>query len=226
MTLPSLIDKQDTREVIRDQIAKLLLEESAAQQVHAVQAGKPPTKWNLRVFTNRTNPWDLYIASPDNETVDARPIVNIHFENANVDRGASNVVASQTYNGIFNIDVYGYGVASDAPTGHIPGDHMASLEADSALTIVRNILMAAEYTYLGIPDTVDERMAETFDFFRPPIDERGAVQVHAHRMRLNVRYREFAPVATGQPLEEIGVAVSRKETGEVYLNATYDVSTT
>ena len=56
-TLPSLIDKQDSFEIVRDQIAGILYENQLAQQALAVTAGKDPALWELRVFTEATNPW-------------------------------------------------------------------------------------------------------------------------------------------------------------------------
>lgn len=222
MTLPVLIDKQDNVEVIREKIGQILLAEVAAQKALAIADSQDPVLWNLRVFLDRTNPWDEFLQAPDQDTTEATPLVNIHFDNSAVDGRASNVVTNQTYDGSFNIDVYGYGVSAYASTGHVAGDAKASSEAHRATRLVRNILMAAEYTYLDLGGTVTKRMVQTIDAFRPPLDERGAIQVHAHRIRLGVRYIEEAPVATGAPLEIINVEVSRKETGEIYLTAEYD----
>ena len=48
MTLP-LIDKLDTFEIVRDEIAAILATEIASQE--ALAAGEPdPTLWRLRVF--------------------------------------------------------------------------------------------------------------------------------------------------------------------------------
>lgn len=224
MTLTSLIDKQDNVEIIRDKIGEILLAEVAAQKALAATAGEDPVLWNLRVFADRTNPWNEYLQSPTQDTTNATPIVNVHFDSGSVDQGASNVVTKQTYNGAFNLDVYGYGISARTATGHVAGDAKAAEEAMRATRLVRNILMAFEYTYLGLQGVVAKRMVETIDAFRPPIDERGAIQVHGNRIRLAVRYIEEAPVATGSALETISVAVSRKETGELYLTAEYDTT--
>ena len=222
MTLTALIDKQDNVEIIRDKIGQILLAEVAAQKALATADAQDPVGWNLRVFLDRTNPWTEFIQAPEQDTIDASPLVNIHFDNSAVDGRASNVVTNQTYDGSFNIAVYGYGVSTYSATGHVAGDVKASNEAFRAMRLVRNILMAAEYTYLDLPGTVTKRMVDTIDMFRPPLDERAATQVHAHRLRLGVRYYEEAPIATGQPLEIVGVTVLRKETGEIYLTAEYD----
>jgi hypothetical protein len=224
VTIATLINKQDNVEIIRDKIGQILLAEVAAQKALAIAASEDPVQWNLRVFTDRTNPWNEFLQAPDQGAVDATPLVNIHFDSSSVDGRASNVVTNQTYDGVFNCDVYGYGVSAYAATGHTAGDYKASSEAHRGVRLVRNILMAAEYTYLDLPGTVTKRMVQTIDAFRPPLDEKAAIQVHAHRIRLGVRYYEEAPVASGAPLETISVGVLRKETGEIYLTAEYDVT--
>jgi len=224
VTIATLIDKQDNVEIIRAKLGQILLAEVAAQKALAIAATENPVLWNLRVFLDRTNPWNEFLQAPDQDVVDATPIANIHFDSSAVDGRASNVVTNQTYDGVFNIDVYGYGVSSYAATGHTAGDYKASSEAHRGCRLVRNILMAAEYTYLDLPGTVTKRMVQTIDAFRPPLDEKAATQVHAQRLRLGVRYYEEAPIAAGAPLEQIGVEVLRKETGEIYLTAEYDVT--
>lgn len=218
MTLPGLIDKQDNVEVIKEKIGTLLLAEVAAQK--ALAPPQDPRLWDLRVFLDRTNPWTEFQQAPDQ--LDAIPIVNVTFETTSIDERASNVVESQTYNGTFSIDCYGYGVSSYAPGGHVAGDRKAQEESLRATRLTRNILMAGEYTYLDLPDVVNRRLVQGIEAFTPPQGEDSATQVRAHRISLGVRFRETAPQVTGEALEEVHVTVKRKETGEIYLTALYD----
>ena len=141
--IQNLIDKQDSFEVIRDQIAAILATETASQMALATAATKDPQDWKMRIFTERSNPWEQWL----NEQTDKSPIVNVWYDNSNFDPSASNIVERQGTDAIFNIDCYGYGVSSDdGATGHNPGDKEAALAVQKALRLVRNILMAAEYT--------------------------------------------------------------------------------
>jgi len=104
-----------------------------------------PSQWNLKVFLERFNPIEDWL-NVDFESADPNdfvPRVNIIFEKSIVDRGASDVVKIQKFTGIFNIDVYAMGVARNEDSGHTPGDMDSALQAQRALRLVRNILMAS-----------------------------------------------------------------------------------
>ena len=57
--ISALIDKLDNYEIIRDRVALILKEEQASQQLLATEAGKDPSLWGLRVFIERSNPWEF-----------------------------------------------------------------------------------------------------------------------------------------------------------------------
>ena len=76
-TLPGLIDKQDSFEIVRNQVFELLRDNAAAQVALATTAGKTdPQEWNLRVYQERFNPWERFQNAPD----DVVPIVNVWFD--------------------------------------------------------------------------------------------------------------------------------------------------
>ena len=144
--ISELIDKQDSFEIVRDQIAAILKLESANQQVLADTAGKNPADWDMRVFVERSNPWEQFL---DEESKDRSPLINVWFDTSTFPQGRGNTVERQNSESIFNIDCYGYGRSTDNPEGgHEPGDLLAALEAQKAVRLARNIIMAAEYTYL------------------------------------------------------------------------------
>lgn len=219
MTIQSLIDKQDNFEIIRDQIAAILASESASQQTLADQADKNPNDWKLRVFTERSNPWEQLL----NEQTDKTPIVNVWFDNSNFDPSASNIVERQKTEGIFNIDCYGYGLATDDPScGHNPGDKEAAFTAHRAVRLVRNILMSADYTYLGLRGVVWGRWPDSITSLQPQIDGRQMQQLVAVRLAFRVVFNEFSPQISGQDLEFVSIDVMRTEDGEIVVEADYD----
>lgn len=220
--LTALIDKVDTFELVRDQIAAVLLLELTQQQVLAEAATEEPDDWNLRIFVERANPWAEFIDAPTEKT-ETVPIVNVSLDNANIDARASNLVERQKVIGVYNIDCYGYGFAEDdGAGGHTAGDARAALEAQRAARLVRNILMAAAYAYLGMRGVVWKRWVQSIAMLQPQIDNRTVQQIVAARVQLHVEFNEFSPQVEGEALELVAGAVRRKETGEIYFEAHYE----
>jgi hypothetical protein len=224
VTIETLIDKFDTFELVRDQIAAILVVESAAQMVlaaNAVPTPKDPNLWKLRVFTERSNPWSHFI---DDSPADTSPIVNVSFDGATYDMSKSNVVERQHSVGIFHIDCLGYGKSADVVAGgHQPGDELAAFEAQRALRLVRNILMAGTYTYLGMQKVVGRRWPQSVNIFQPQDDGHHMQNVVAARLALQVEFNEFSPQVQGQIIELISLRVLRAETGQLLLRTDYPI---
>jgi hypothetical protein len=216
--ITELIDKQDSFEIIRDQIAAILVTEVANQMQLATDGGKDPNDWKLRVFKERSNPWELLL----NEQVDLSPIVNVWFDNTNFDPSAGSTVERQKTESVFNIDCYGYGLSEDEPGGgHKPGDREAALEVHKAIRLVRNILMAAPYTYLGLRGLVWQRWPQSITVFQPQLDGRQMQQIVGARVAFRVVFNEFSPQVTPETLDLVSVTIDELETGELLVNADY-----
>ncbi|MCK4518195.1 hypothetical protein KAT92_05425 [Candidatus Babeliales bacterium] len=219
MTIPELIDKQDSIEIIRDQIAAILVVEIANQQVLAAAALKDPDDWKLRIFTERSNPWEQYL----NDQSDPSPLVNIWIDNSNYDPKASNAIERQKTSAVYNIDCYGYGMSEDIPAGgHRPGDKEAALEVQKAVRLVRNILMAGENTYLQLRGLVWSRWPQSITIFQPQLDGRTVQQIVGARIAFRVEFNEFSPQVPSVELELLTVDVKRLEDGEIILEADYE----
>lgn len=221
--IDELIDKQDGFELVRDRIALILTDESANQQILAANAAKDPALWALNIYTERSNPWEAFRDSPDRAT----PIVNVFFDTESVTSG--NRIKRQLVDGTFNIDCYGYGISQNVDGGgHIAGDEQAALESQRAARLCRNILMAAEYTYLGFPrggcQLVSERMPQSLNTFQPQIDAQSGVQAVATRLSLRVRYNETSPQIQGVPLDLASTEIKRASDGLIL--ATVDIDYT
>jgi len=221
MTIPTLIDKQDGFEIVRDKIAEILLAEIASQKSLATAGGENPALWDIRIFTERSDAWEQWI----NEQSDTRPICNIWFDDSFFPPGTGNVVSRQKSDSTFNVDLYGYGRSSDDPDGgHVPGDKEATFEAHRALRLVRNILMASEYTYLGLRQLVWRRWVKSRTIFKPEYNGRPLQSVMAARLVFLVEHEETSPQAEATTLEYVSTTFERSETGEVYLKADFDYS--
>lgn len=214
--IDTLIDKQDNFEVVRDQIAAILVLESNEQQQLAITAGKDPALWKLRVFRERSNPWEEWL----NTQQDQSPIVNVWYDNSNFNMSASNIVERQLSSSVFNIDIYGYGKSHSDGSGHKPGDREAALNAQRATRLVRNILMSANYTYLNLRGLVWQRWPQSISQFQPQLNNNALLVVGA-RIAFQVDFNEFSPQFSGNPLELISIVVDN-ETGEILINADYE----
>jgi hypothetical protein len=219
--IDELIYKQDGVEVVRDQIAVLLATETANQMQLAADAGLDPSEWKLRIFTERANPWDSW---REDQPVDSSPIVNVALDNATYDRQGSTVFERQKTEAVYHIDCYGYGRSGGVlGGGHAPGDREAAYEVQRALRLVRNILMAAENTLLGLQVLVWDRWPLSITVFQPPAEAAHSVQhVVGGRLALQVTLNELSPQVHPAVLEYVALTVYRKEDGEVVLRVEKD----
>lgn len=226
MTVPlPLIASPDASEVVRDKIAEILVTEQAAQQALAQAAAEDPRLWELRVFVERSNPWsEFQQPGPDDDQLDVAPIINVAVDNLTYDASASNQISRQKTTAIYHLECYGYGVAKPDGAGQSPGDHLAALTLQRAVRLVRNILMAGEYTYLDLRGTIWRRWIRSIQFFEPSFDTRAIQHVLAARIAFEVGFNEMSPQVSGETLEAIGVTVKRTEDGEIVLQADYGPS--
>lgn len=216
--LPGLIDKQDNFEIIRDQIALILITEQANQIALATTDGKPaPQEWALRIFTERFNPIEEFITG-DNY----RPIVNIWFDNSSYRSGSSARVDRQASDTTFNIDIYGAAnSAPDGSGGHTSGDKQAALVAQRAFRLVRNILMSSLNNYLQKRGLVWSRWPSSVTQFQPNLGENATPQIIGIRLALSVVFNETTEVRPTGTLDEVFVDVFRSEDGEILFKADF-----
>ena len=220
--IEALIDKQDNFEIIRDQIAAILATEVTNQKQLATAAGKDPALWDFKVYTERSNPWEGYL----NDTAELTPIVNVWYDNSNFLEASSNIVERQTTEAIFNIDCYGVANSSDNEAGgHNPGDKEAAFAVQRIIRLVRNILMSAEYIYLGLRGVVWQRWPQTITMFQPQQDRGNVRPVIAARIGFKVKFNEFSPQLSGDMLELLSATVKRAEDGQILFGADYDYTT-
>ncbi len=225
----SLLNTPDNFELVRDQIAAILVANVANQMALAEAANEDPDDWKLRVFTERSNPFEEFLnVDPQNSEPDTSPLVNIWFDSQSFDRRRGTVNTRQQCDATFNIDVYGYGVSVATEDGHEPSDKSSAIEAQRAMRLVRQILMADINTYLGLPRGKEAdgyfsgRWVENIQSFQPEIDQRPAENVQGMRMTLNTSFNEWSPQYVNETLELIDLTVLRKENGEIYFEQELD----
>jgi len=217
--LQTLIDKQDSFEIVRDQIALILATEVSNQMSLAAAATLDPLLWKLRIFTERSNPWSQF---QERDIDDESPIVNVWYDSSTFPGPKGNTVSRQQGEVRYNLDIIAVGVSKDdAAGGHTAGDKEAALNLARAIRLVRNILMSGPNTYLQLQGTiVGQRWPESITQFQP--DGENAKNMAAARLILRVDLNEFSPQYVGEELEEIHVDVHRAEDGEIVIAADYE----
>lgn len=225
--IDTLIDKVDNDEFVRDLIAGILVTEIANQQVLAPLAEPPqnPDDYKLRIFTERSNPWEQWLNVDD--TTDLSPLVNVWLESETFDPKDSDTFERQKAEGIFNIDCYAFAFSEDVVAGgHKPGDREAAFEVQRAKRLVRNILRSNVNRLLlngGKNGFIWNTWINSITAFQPESDPGVAVQnVLAMRIVLQVDFNEFSPQPIENILELVTVDVHRTEDGEIVLEADYE----
>lgn len=196
MPLP-LIDKQDSSEIVRDQIAGILLTELANQQALATTAGKDPLDWTLDVFVERDWPVERWLNASLDLTADTVPVVSIQVEQSSRNDAATSVPKGrQVFDVTYLIDTIARGVTTDVPGGgHVPADKAAHLNCQAANRLVRNILAALPYRFLELRAIVWAHPAvESMEFGPVKLDEtEPSLAIWGCRMRFKVTMTESSP---------------------------------
>lgn len=217
--IDTLIDKEDNFEIVRDQIAQILANEVLNQMALAVIAEEDETLWDLKIYTERSNPWELWL----NDNTEKIPIVNVWFDNSNIDGLASNTVERQKTRGTYNIDIYARGITEDDISGgHVAGDEDSAKEVQRAARLVRNILMSATYIYLELRGTVSKRWTQSITAFQPEQSGNQMQRVQAIRIAFVVDFNEFSPQVNGEALELVTNEIKRAEDGSVIAGANFE----
>lgn len=218
-----LIDKQDNFELIADEIAAIIKTEAAAQVALAASAGKPdPTLWDLRVYQDRSNRWEMFPPDVDTET----PVVNVWFDSTDYVANKSDPTGRQWSSTTYNIDLYGYGVSSDNPAGgQLVGDAQAAQAVKRAIKLVRNILMSYKYTYLEQKGLVGSRWIESITYFQPQQDAENTAHVAGARIAFSVQFNEYSPQYAPEVLDLISARLKRADDNEIVIETDYDFTT-
>lgn len=227
--LQSLLDSPDNRELVRDQVAAILKVESDAQAAMAQAQAKDPNLWRLRVFTERSSPWNAFQDAPEKRI----PIINVSIENSSFEKPRSNPISSQTSVGTIHIDCYGFGTAEETAEGHDSADLVAIREAERACRLARKIIMSGFYFVLGFPQQntlpADQkqvcfgRWVTGITSFQPSQAEQPVDRVAAIRIDLEATYSEHGPEYIGQPLEILALSVMRDANNE-WFSANYPLT--
>jgi hypothetical protein len=230
-SITTLLNEPDNLEKIRDQIAFILKLEfinqyqKAREELHKLAIEKGfnettleeelveyfitnhtkefinPAEFNIGVYLERERPWQL---TENSEGKNPFPLVNVKLAGYRKENEPGSTVNNQKYIGDFIIDCYAQGSPENP---NYFDDTDATIRAWKLGRIVRNILMSAQYTYLGMRKIVRRREI-TEAGTGTPTDKTGniddsAVSVTICRILFSVYFYETSPQAETVELEEI-----------------------
>lgn len=225
--IQSLVNKQDSFEIVRDQIAAILAAETQSQQALAIAAGEDPVNWAFDVFVERDFPIEKWLNADPELTMETTPNVTVAIERSQRNDGRSSVPGGkQVYEVTYLIDVLARGVnqVDDVGGTQIPADTDAHKKCQAAVRLVRNFLSATINRRLQLNTVVWGYPSFTdFEYGRPPIlEHQPSPSIWNGRCRFTVPMLELSPEFEGEVLDLIRIDVS--ENGQVILSTEIDTT--
>jgi hypothetical protein len=206
--IPDLISEPDVVEIVRDQTAAILSLELQNQYAMALAAAVPRAiDYKVKVYVENARPYEAETAE------DLLSFVNITLPKVDVPRGNSRM-GDQKETALFHL----YCAACGNNSGNFRDDKSSALRAWKVMRLVRRILMADVYTYLGLRGTVSQRHIFLMEAGTPPASEKSALAYTVIRASLEVSFIERGTAVQGVPLEGIDFDVD-PVTGEVQAKA-------
>ncbi len=203
----TLICDQDKVELVRDQVAAILALELENQYSLAVEAALENARdYKVRLFIENERPYDA--AGEKNNF----PFVNVMLEAATPSAKNSRVDYQET-TAVYGIYCYAVGNFY----GGVSDDRLAGIKAWMLARLVRNILMAGEYTYLGLRKTVFSRNITKIESGKDAGMPDAAMAVSVIRITLEVVVNERSPQAAGVEMEPISFTCT-SDTGEILID--------
>lgn len=199
----TLQSEPDNIEVIREQIAALLVLDLENQYRLAKEAEDPNKKdYDVSVFVEKDNPIQ-FVEKAENPF----PLVNVSLESAE-QAGSTATVNRQSMTATFYVDVYATGNADSLEDKGMK----ASMKAWKTARLVRRILRAETNTYLRLRGIVGG-VSLSFQSGEPA-DVQSAIRVKMVRVTAKVDYTENVEITSGPGIEVISMTV-KDDTGEV-----------
>jgi hypothetical protein len=195
-----LLDNPDNIEKIRNQIAVILKLECQNQFVLAREAGvENLADYKIGVYLENERPWQL---TENSEGKNPFPLVNVQTVGFRRDESGGETVNKKKYVAEFVIDCYARGQPDNPEYGD---DTDSTIRAWRLGGIIRNIIMAGPYAYLGMRNIVRRRELTEGRTGSPTnmsgnIDD-SALAVTICRMAISVWYSEESPQASGVDFE-------------------------
>lgn len=202
-----LIKNPDNAEIIRDQLCGILSLETAHQYELALESSDPVARdYKIEVYLENDEPWALQ-TEEDNHY----PIVNVSLQSVGGVSGSTNTNTTNR-RAVFFIDCYATGTFD----GTGLSGRMAVIKAWKTARIVRNILEAANYAYLGLRGMVTKRTVTDLETGMPASNN-AAIRVCVVRVKLEVEFNEKSPQVKGVEIAPMNMVI-KDDTGLVVVD--------
>ena len=216
-TIP-LIETEDGFEAVRNAMANILAAEIENQKTQATAAELDPADWDLDIFVERANPWELFRDREGNAT----PIVNIWYEQSGTEGQSSNAATRQTMDSRINVDCMFSSVTEETAEGQESGDKSAMLGAQRRARIVRRILMHPKWQNFGLLGTVHTRVVSNRQAFFPTSENRPVEHVAGVQLAFRVRHNETIDLETIGASEGALITIKRDPEGAIIAQMDFD----
>lgn len=201
----TLQSEPDNIEVIREQIAALLVLDLEEQYRLAEEAEDPNKKdYDVSVFVEKDNPIQ-FVEKAENPF----PLVNVSLESTE-QASSTATVNKQSMTATFYVDVYATGNTDSLEDKGMK----ASMKAWKTARLVRRVLRAETNTYLRLRGIVGG-ISLSFQSGEPA-DVQSAIRVKMVRITMKVDYTENVEMTSGPGIEVISMTV-KDDTGEVII---------
>lgn len=194
-----LLKSPDNIEIVRDQLCGILALECDNQYQLACEAEDPVKEdYNIKIYMDHMEPWS--IQSEDDK--DVFPLVNVCLQDVTSERSNDNK-SFFTYKATFTIDCYNTGLFNDDGCS----GRSAVIKCWKTARIIRNILSAANYTYLGLRGIVQGRTIDSIETGFPNTNN-SSINVCVCRIHFTVDFNEKSPQVEGPIIEPIKISIS------------------
>lgn len=207
-------------ELVRDQIALIILTELPAQEAIAIDlaATQPETLAGKQAQLDIDNKIydiinNIFTEKGTHFQNDQMPGLNIYFGRSDYSATEGDNVNTQVSNSNFTLEVhlqYKHKQAGVEPIEY--GDEKSARVVARILGLLRGILMSGQYITLGdeFSGIVEKRRVTSLDVFQPDSQEDDAKQGLVGILNLDVKFRETGPQLMGETLTAARTSITIK----------------
>jgi hypothetical protein len=213
--LTQLVPFSSNTQLVINKIAEILIYELENQQKMAALIGNDADDYNIRVYTDRSDPLDQF---KDDKTA----LVNVELADNIVDLKATAIYGRQHESVTINLYIYALGQARETTTGHIPADYDASQKVKKVRNVINRILRADINSNLQLNrHIVNSVIIDSAQYLTPDFNNREYGSIVAMRIALRCNVIEEPLINFGVKLESIVIDIEKDTTGRVYTTLEY-----
>jgi hypothetical protein len=194
--ITDLICTPDSAETVRDQVAAILSLELQNQLRLAEEKGIDASGYRIKIYLENGRPYNT-----EGDAAQTR-IINVTLRKTQLEKGGNARLGKQKTEARIFIDC----LACGNDSGMFADDRSASKRAWEIARLVRRILMADVYTYLGLRGIVGSRVivsAESGTTDKTELEKESALYFAVVRIELDVQFLECSIESEGPVMEPV-----------------------